>query len=1077
METKETSVKQLAEDPTYTKHDAQIMQLWKTKQIHSKVTDLVIDGPKFEFMDGPPFVSSGSLHFGHIMISAIKSAVYKFETMHGKLVANKLGFDCHGLPIEMVANKLLDIKTKKDVEKLTVDKYNAKCKELIKSYSGAWEPIYDRIGRWLDYKNSYKTMDTNYMESVWWAFGQLYKKKLVYKSYRIMPYSTKCASSLSNFEAGQCYKDVSTKSVYVLFKLKSNDKINFVAWTTTPWTLTSNLALCVNPTAEYIQVLDNTGNSYIVSKDCVGNMKLDIKETKSLGPGKQLVGLEYVPLFHYFNKDSYKVIAGDFVEGSGTVGTGIVHIAPAFGEEDYKVCIENKLVDAKTIGEVCPIDDDGIFTDIVSDFKGRYIFDTTDDIIKNLKLRGLHFRTDSHTHSYPYCYRTDTPLIYKAVSSHFIEVTAIKDQLLETHKKTNWYPENIGTGRVQKWLESVKDWGISRPRYFGTPIPLWVSDDGEEEICIESIDQLMELADLKERPTDLHREFIDVIQIPSKKGKGMLKRHPDVFDCWFESGCVPMAQHHYPFENKHMFDDKDYLSDFIVEGLDQTRGWFYTLHVLSTAIFGKPAFKHVMCTGLILDEFGNKFSKQHGNFKDPMEILNKYGADVMRLYLINSPVINANPLFFKESKIEKLKQQLIPCINGVKFFINQCTDYMKKGNTLDVKSYISSTNLMDQWIISRLGSMLKNIENNMVSYQLDKSVQELIDVIDDITNWYIKFNRDRRLKGLAGLTEWNCSLSTLYQVITNYILMAAPFMPFLTEHIYQSIKDLELGQPDSIFMKRYPTEKVLPINIAVETKMKRLQQVVKIIRFLRDSSTDFTSVKVPISKVIISHNNESYIEDIKSVESLIQDEVNCLNFEYKKLTDSVIYKLVPNNKSLGVKYKKNATYIKNNLCKVDEKDIIAFANKEINHVSIYEGSVCYQLTSEEVSTEVIPLELKSDEKIKSKIDGEIMVSIDTLYDDDIHVAYQLRLLMSHIQNMRKKSELNPWDKINIYLNTDKDSLLRLFESNIKKLSDKLKSIVVVGKYMGLNDVYISDTFSWSDFTDNTFEINVSIYKL
>lgn len=1060
----------LNEDPTYTKHESVINQYWKDNDIYKKTDDMTRDNEHVIMCDGPPFVSSDSLHFGHLMISSIKSAVHYYNLMHGKHFLNKLGFDVHGVPSEGKANQLLGISSNKDIDKLGLDKYNKYCKEMVNSYSNAWRSKFEAIGRWTNYDNHYKTMDAKFMESVWWAFAQLFKKGLIYKSYKVMPYSTKCGTSLSNFEAGQSYKEIQTKSIYVLFKSTTQENTSFVAWTTTPWTLPSNMALCVNGLIEYVCVTDKKDNKYIVARDCVKNLKLDVKEINSLGDGKNLVGMEYEPLFPYLNRDNYKIISADFVEGGSSIGTGIVHLAAAHGEEDYNACIENKLIDPEDIGSVCLVDNDGNFVDTVTEFKGMYIFDANDEIIKNLKLRSLHFKTESYKHNYPFCYRTDTPLIYRAVPSYFIKVTALKDKLLSHNEKINWYPKNIGEGRFKNWLENVRDWNVSRSRYFGNPVPIWVSDDGEEIVCIESIDQLVEMAELKERPTDIHPEFIWHLTIPSKQGKGLLKNCSLVMDCWFESGCVPFAQHHYPFENKDLIDTKsETLCDFIAEGLDQTRGWFYTLHVLSTALFDKPAYKNVICTGLILDESGQKFSKKHGNFKDPLTILEKYSADVLRLYLLNSPVIHANPLYFTETNIEKLKQQIIPYINGVKFFINHCTNYLKQGNTLNITLELESKNLMDNWIISRTGTLLQNVELYMKSYTLDRSIQEIIDFIDDLTNWYIKFNRDR-LKGLCGITEWHNSLVTFYKVVMSYTKIMAPFTPFLSEHIYQSIKGLSINPKESVFMNRYPDITELLIDISANTKMIRLQQVVRMIRSLRESSTNFTSIKVPVSSVVISHNNDQYIDDIKSVESLIQDEVNCLSFTYTKLIDSVTYKLVPNNKNMGTEFKGKATYIKNNLHTIDQKIISEFANNIIDHIIISEGATQYKLTKDFINVEVQPIMTKMSEHMKSKIDGETMVTIDTTYNDDIHTTYQLRLLMVFIQNMRKQTDLNPWDKICITFKTDK----KINETNMKKIMDKLKCEIV--RDMDIVP-YVKNLFVWTNFDRSTENININIYKL
>ena len=610
-------------------------------------------------------------------------------------------------------DKKLNIKSTDDVEAMGIRAYNAECRGIVTRYCAQWEDIVTRLGRWIDFKNDYKTMEPWYMESVWWVFKSVFEKNLVYRGFKIMPYSTACNTPLSNFEAGQNYKD-DTRDPAVIVSLpivgvQGQEDTSFVAWTTTPWTLPSNLALCVNPGFKYVKVVDKVrGQKFILMESCLNSLYKKPKKGKKnqVEPdyevvqsftGAELVGWHYKPLFPYFadHPGAFRVLSDDYVTDSA--GTGVVHQAPAFGEDDYRVCMAHGVVVKG--GELpCPVDANGRFTAAVTDFAGRYVKAADDDICAMLKANGRLIQKASIVHSYPFCWRSDTPLIYRAVPSWFVNVTEIKEDLLRNNDQTYWVPAFVKEKRFHNWLRDARDWAISRTRYWGTPIPLWVSDDGEEVVCVGSIDELAELSG--ERPTDLHRENIDHITIPSRQGKGVLKRVPEVFDCWFESGSMPYAQVHYPFENKEKFD-AHFPADFIAEGLDQTRGWFYTLMVLSTALKNKPAFKNLIVNGLVLAQDGKKMSKRLKNYPPPSNVINAYGADALRLYLINSPVVRAEPLRFKESGVhDVIKDVFLPWYNAFRFF--KMSVDRSGGFVPDASLVYASDNEMDQWLMVRV---------------------------------------------------------------------------------------------------------------------------------------------------------------------------------------------------------------------------------------------------------------------------------------------------------------------------------------------------------------------------------------
>lgn len=1040
------TLQQMPHDFSFSKNEEEILENWEKQHIYQKLLTKNKDGPLFRFMDGPPFVSSNSLHYGHIHVGYIKDSILRFMRMFGYNVLNQIGFDCHGLPIEQVVEKRLGLKTKQEVEKFGIAEYNKECKQIIHSFAGSWQDIYNRIGRWVDFTNEYKTLDTNFMETVWWVFKQLWDKDLVYKGYKIMAFSTACATALSNFEAKQNYKDVTDMSVYVKFKLVDED-VYLTVWTTTPWTLPSNLALCVNPDLVYLYVRDlQDGTTYIVAEEAINNVYTIPKKKKDYEQpyeiikkvkGYQLKDLEYVPMFDYFSKDRrFRILADKFV--TATDGTGIVHLAPSFGEEDLEVCIKNKVLDIQDVGEYCPIDDDGFFTDPVEDYKGVQYNTANLVIIETLKEENKLIKKVPITHSYPFCWRTDTPLMYRAVSGLFIKVTSIKDKIIANNKKVNWVPDHVGKGRFNQWLENTKDWGVSRSRFFGTPIPVWISEDGEEMVCVGSIDELVELANLKERPDDLHREFIDKIKIPSKQGKGMLTRVEDVFDCWFESGSVPYAQIHYPFENKEVLDNTEYLSDFICEGIDQTRGWFYTLMVLSTALFDKPAFKNVICSGLILGEDGQKLSKRLENYVKPEKILSQYSADAARLYLISSPAARAGSFKFSEDDILQVIKKLNQWYNGLKFFLEHSIKYKKDGHTVDLTLYQKSTNIMDIWILARVKSMIILVKSSMDNFEIYKIYQYMLNFIEDLTNWYIKFNRNR-LKGKnCSLEDQSFAISTLYKVLLTFSKITAPFTPYLSETMYQTLKPLLKDSQESVHMCEFPNKDNFTVDSEVERKMSSLQDIANTVRSLRCQSKTAMSGKVTINLVTLATDNEQLIDDIKELEQYMLEEINSLGIKYLSTKGLVKYKAVPDRKSLGQKFRKLAGFIVKLLDMVDQDTLTKFYNKSINEIT---------LTLEEVSEKVVltrddldvtvELNYKLSEHEYAVTTSGTVVIIDAEYTTQVKELYKRKLFIRAVQDMRKETSLHPWDKISIYYESEDKELINIINKNSNNISNDL----------------------------------------
>jgi len=1042
-------------------NEIETQKRWQEIMLYAKIIEKNKNGPQFNFVDGPPFVSSANLHFGHVHIGIMKSFLVNFLNMHGYNVLNKSGKDCHGLPIETIVSEMLSLKTNEDIKKYGLANYNNKCEELINKYAKSWNPIYDRIGRFLDYENEYYTMDLNFMESVWWAWKQLFDKGLVYQGYKIMPYSTACGTSISASEASgdDVFKEVCDPAIYVKFELKNEPNTYIIVWTTTPWTLPSNLAIAVNAKLEYVKVYDiKTNEYYILAKECLSNLygkpKKDTKEKLfeivETFLGSELENKEYVPMFDYFaNNRTFKIITAEFVE-SGT-GTGAVHCAPAYGVDDFDICIQKNIITIEDVGKYCPIDDNGFFVDPVTDYKGEHILSTNNKIIERLKQEKKLLKKEMYRHSYPHCWRTDTPLIYKAVSSFFVNVTAIKDQLLTNNEKVNWVPENIGNGRFKKWLENAKDWSVSRSRFFGTPIPVWISDDGQEIVCIGSIDELMERANLTTRPTNLHPQYINDIQIPSTQGKGMLKRTTCVYDCWFESGCVPFASLHYPFENKDFFDNKEFLCDFICEGLDQTRGWFYTLSVLSTALFNKPAFNNVICSGLILAEDGKKFSKRLGNFIDPIEFCNTYGADALRFYLTSSPAAHGDAFKFNKEYIESISFKFFQLYNSLKFLIENFTKFEKDGNKFDVNAYKNSTNVMDNFILARLRTVIINVESAMSAYTFHTIKQEILDFIEDLTNWYIKFNRNRLRGRYCDVEEQGQALSTLYRVILMLSKISAPFIPFLAETIYQKLSVIISNDELSVHLCSYPNINEFPNDEIVERRMKRLQEISRMVRSLRMKTTNATSVKVPLKYVTIVNEDIEFLSDLKELERYLCEEISALKINYETNYGQVKYNLKPNNKEIGKEFKKLAKMITQELNNVTQQEIIDYLQNGPEYGIVLNIDYEKYTLNETYFTIVKELDCVLNENELSMNENETIVIINHDYDEEVLELHTRRLLIVGIQNIRKNTNLKPWNKIGIYYKTDSELVDKVFTKFYDEIYQELNFPVIDIKNYDLSE--------------------------
>ncbi len=980
-----------------------ILEFWANKHIFEKSLQQREGAPEYLFYDGPPF-ATGLPHYGHLLAGTIKDIVPRYQTMRGNHVSRRFGWDCHGLPVEYEMEQELNISGKRDIEKMGVGVFNEKCRSIVLRYTNEWRQIVTRMGRWVDFDHDYKTMAPDYMESIWWVFKTLWDKGLVYEGKKILPYCPRCATPLSNFETNQGYKEVQDPAITIRFRLNDQPDTYILAWTTTPWTLPSNLALAVGEKITYVKVKDGK-TFYILAKDRLGvyYKKTDDYALVEEMPGSRLVGLSYQPLFSYFtelaSQGAFKVGSADFV--STEDGTGVVHIAPGFGEDDAQLGRQMGLP------MLCPVDDEGRFTPEVPDYAGRSVKECDSDIIKRLKEEGKLVHRSTIVHSYPHCWRCDSPLIYRGISTWFVRVEQIRDRIIEANRSTQWLPAHLKEGRFGKWLEGARDWAISRNRYWGTPLPIWKSEDGSEVVCIGSVEELERRTGKK--VTDLHKHYVDDLVIPSSDGKGVLRRIPEVLDCWFESGAMPYAQNHYPFENKAEFE-QHFPADFIAEGLDQTRGWFYTLMVLSTALFDKPAFRHVVVNGLILAEDGRKMSKRLKNYPDPKYMLNAYGADALRLYMIYSPVVRAEDLCFSEEGVKHaLRHLLIPWWNAYTFFVTYARiDGWCPGKTNAGAG--GKNNLLDRWIISSVERMTLEVMSAMDDYDLQKSVRPFVRFIEDLTNWYIRRSRRRFWKSSDDRDKAE-AYETLYQVLIRLSTVAAPFVPFISESIYQNLKTEDM--PESIHLCDYPVSDESRRDYELEQRMEMIMTAVSLGRQIRSEHN--LKVRQPLRAIHIVSRDARTLTDMEELKHILADELNVKDVLFSdQETELVTLVAKPNFKVLGPRLGPSVKKAGAAIQKLSQEELSRALDGRGASILIDENS--FTLTGEDLSIERLPKE-----NLAVASEGGLVVALETELTKDLVMEGYAREVVNKIQNMRKEADFAVIQRIRIEIHTE-DSL-------------------------------------------------------
>ena len=1018
--------KKVSTDMNFVEREKQVEKFWEDNQIFEKSMKVREGNPSYVFYDGPP-TANGKPHIGHVETRVIKDMIPRYRTMKGYQVPRKAGWDTHGLPVELEVEKKLGLDGKDQIEKYGVEPFIEQCKESVWKYEGMWEDFSHTVGFWADMKNPYVTYHNDYIESEWWALKEIWKKGLLYEGHKIVPYCPRCGTPLSSHEVAQGYKDVKERSAVVRFKVKGEDAY-ILAWTTTPWTLPSNVALCVNPDEDYVKVTSK-GYTYYMAAALVDTVLGEGAEILEHYQGKDLEFKEYEPLFPYAekrigNKKAYYVVCDTYV--TLTDGTGVVHIAPAFGEDDSKVGHRYDLPFVQLVNEKGEMTEE-------TPWAGTFCKKADMAVLQALEDKDLLFDAPLFEHSYPHCWRCDTPLIYYARETWFIRMTAVKEDLIRNNNTINWIPESIGKGRFGDWLENVQDWGLSRNRYWGTPLPVWQCECGHQD-CIGSIEELKEKADNCPDDIELHRPYIDAVTIKCPKCGKEMPRVPEVIDCWFDSGSMPFAQHHYPFENKEIFE-KQFPAQFISEAVDQTRGWFYSLLAISTLLFNKAPYENVIVLGLVQDENGQKMSKSKGNAVDPFDALQTYGADAIRWYFYTSSAPWLPSRFAGKTVVEGQRKFMGTLWNTYAFFVLYAN--IDKFDATKYTLEYDKLAVMDKWLLSRLESTVKAVDDNLANYRIPEAAKALQSFVDDMSNWYVRRSRERFWAKGMEQDKINAYM-TLYTALVTVAKAAAPMIPFMTEDIYQNlVKSIDASAPESIHLCDFPEVHENWIDPKMEEDMADLLEIVVMGRAARNTAN--IKNRQPIGTMYV----KSEFQLSEFYKEIIEDELNVKEVVFKDdIADFISYSFKPQMRTVGPKYGKLLNKIKTVLSELDGNKAMA----ELKST----GELKLDIDGQEIVLleEDLLIDMAQMEGYVSESDHTITVVLDTNLTPELIEEGFVRELVSKIQTMRKEAGFEVMDKIRVYAK-DNDKIVDIMKNHGDEIkSEVLAEDIVTGETKG-----------------------------
>ncbi len=977
----------------FPKLEEQVLDFWQKNDIFRKSVDGRKDYPAFVFLEGPP-TANGRPGVHHVLSRIMKDIICRYKTMTGHYVFRKGGWDTHGLPVEIEVEKELGISGKRQIEEYGVREFVEKCKESVFKYEKDWRELTERIAFWVDMDNPYITLTNDYIESLWWVLRQFWDAGLLYQGYKVVPYCPRCGTALSSHEVAQGYRTVTAPSLFVKCKVKSRDNTYFLLWTTTPWTLPSNVALAVGRDYEYV-IVEHEGEDLIVAKERLREVFHDrLVEVKETYRGADVLGWEYEPLFDFVKpeKKSHYVVDGDFV--TLTEGTGIVHMAPAFGQEDYEMSQKFDLPVVQLVNT------EGKFV-AGTTWEGEFVKDADPNIVQDLKERGLLFGIEEYEHEYPFCWRCDTPLLYYARGSWFIKTTDFKDKLIEKNNQINWYPEHIKTGRFGDWLENNVDWAISRERYWGTPLNIWVCDECKHQHCVDNAAELKEMGNNVPDDIELHKPYIDEVVLNCPECSGRMTRVPEVIDCWFDSGCAHTAQWHYPFENQELLEGSIPV-DYISEAIDQTRGWFYSLLVTGVFLYDKPTYKNCLCLELVLAEDGQKMSKSRGNAVDPWIIINNEGVDAMRWYFYTvTPPWNQR-IFSKTAVAESMKKFMGTLYNIYGFLVLYAN--ADDVNPLEHSPPVSERPLMDRWIFSKLNSLTKKVRNELEEYQITSAARAIDGFVDELSNWYVRRSRDRFWGTEVGVDK-PVACNTLHQILVGVAKLLAPFTPFIAEEVYQNlVRSLDADAPESVHLCDYPEVDENLIDEQLEADMALVRRLVVMGRAARNSAG--VKIRQPLSAITVGVEGDVERESVSRLIDLVVDELNVKEVKYSDdIEEFATFQLKPNFKLLGPKYGKLVQKLAGAVSELDA----SAAKRELDvsdklRVKVEDTTVT--LTKDEVE---VSLENRLGYAVETY--GTHFVALSTELSEELILEGFARELVNKIQLMRKEAGFNVSDRI------------------------------------------------------------------